>query len=236
LLETGGDVKKISVANAALTGPPGPPGPASTVAGPTGPTGPPGPLGPPGPSDASTLNGYASAVTGQGNLIMRTDANGVAAAIKYGAGSTNLFNNFSDYGGSILFRANINNNIYNQAITASPRTVICNADGTIGTSSSSIRFKENLRPYTDPANKILEIQPYIFDYKLEIQEEDCSNLDGRLNQFGMIAEHFHDAGLNHLVHYGPEGRIDSINYTMLSVELLGVLKNLDARIKDLEKK
>jgi hypothetical protein len=183
--------------------------------------------------DSDRLNGYASDITGQANLIMRTDGNGVAAALKYGAGSTNTFNNFSTYSGTILFRANVAANIYNQSITTSPRTMLCNSDGTMGTSSSSIRFKENLRPYVDPTNKILEIQPYVFDYKLETQEEDCSNLDGRLNQFGMIAEHLHDAGLNHLVHYGPEGRIDSINYMMLSVELLGVIKNQQAVLNDL---
>ena len=206
-----------------------------------GPTGPGGAVGPTGPAgstsyDAGLLNGYASAITGAANTILRTDGSGIAAAVKYGAGSTNSYNNFSDYGGTILFRANVSQNIYTNQISASPRTVLCNSDGTIGTSVSSIRFKENLRPYTDTANRILEIQPYIFDYKLEIQEEDCSDPNGRLNQFGMIAEHLHDAGLNHLVHYGPEERIDSINYQMLSVELLGVIKNLDARIKVLEER
>ena len=185
-------------------------------------------------SDSNLLNGYASNFTGAANTIVRIAGDGVAAAVRWGAAVSNSYNNFTDYNGNILFRANISGNIYGNQISASPRTVLCNADGTIGTSVSSIRFKENLRPYTDPANRILEIQPYIFDYKLEIQEEDCSDPNGRLNQFGMIAEHLHDAGLNHLVHYGPEERIDSINYQMLSVELLGVIKNLDARIKVLE--
>ena len=184
-------------------------------------------------SDSALLNGYASDFTGQANLVMRTDSNGVAAALKYGAGSTNTFNNFSNYSGTILFRANTAGNIYTQAIATSPRAMQCNADGTMGTIASSIRFKENLRPYTDHTNKILEIQPYIFDYKLESQDEDCSDPDGRLNQFGMIAEHLHDAGLNHLVHYGPEGRIDSINYMMLSVELIGVVKNQQTVLNDL---
>jgi hypothetical protein len=225
------------------TGPQGAIGPtgAGGGVGAQGPTGPGGAVGPTGPAgstsyDAGLLNGYASAITGAANTILRTDGNGIAAAVKWGSASTNSYNNFSDYVGTILFRANTSGNIYGNAISASPRTVLCNADGTIGTSVSSIRFKENLRPYTDPANKILELQPYIFDYKLEIQEEDCSDPNGRLNQFGMIAEHLHDAGLNHLVHYGPEERVDSINYQMLSVELLGVIKNLDARIKVLEER
>jgi Chaperone of endosialidase len=219
-----------STGGVGATGPTGVTGDASTIAGPTGATGPTGSTS----YDAGLLNGYASASTGQANLILRTDNAGVAAAKFWGAASSNSYNNFSDYYGTILFRANTTGNIYGNQIASSPRTVLCNADGTIGTSFSSIRFKENLRPYTDPANKILEIQPYIFDYKLETQEADCSDPNGRLNQFGMIAEHLHDAGLNHLVHYGPEERIDSIDYTMLAVELLGVIKNLDARIKVLE--
>jgi hypothetical protein len=225
------------------TGPQGNVGPTGAAGGvgAQGPTGPGGAVGPTGPAgstsyDAGLLNGYASAITGAANTILRTDGNGIAAAVKYGAGSGNSYNNFSDYVGNILFRANVSGNIYGNQISASPRTVLCNSDGTIGTSVSSIRFKENLRPYTDPTNKILEIQPYIFDYKLETQEADCSDPNGRLNQFGMIAEHLHDAGLNHLVHYGPEERVDSINYQMLAVELLGVIKNLDARIKVLEER
>jgi len=224
-----------------LTGGVGATGPTGSTGGvgATGATGPTGGVGATGPAgstsyDAGTLNGYASEITGAANTILRTDGSGVAAAIKWGAGSGNSYNNFSDYVGNILFRANTSGNIYGNQIASSPRTVLCNNDGTIGTSVSSIRFKENLRPYTDPANKILEIQPYIFDYKLETQEADCSDPNSRLNQFGMIAEHLHDAGLNHLVHYGPEERVDSINYQMLAVELLGVIKNLDARIKVLE--
>ena len=225
------------------TGPQGSVGPTGAKGdkgdtGNTGGTGAQGPTGPAGSTsyDAGLLNGYPSDITGAANTILRTDGSGIAAAVKWGAASTNSYNNFTDYYGTTLFRANTSGNIYGNQISASPRTVLCNSDGTIGTSVSSIRFKENLRPYTDTANRILEIQPYIFDYKLEIQEADCSDPNGRLNQFGMIAEHLHDAGLNHLVPYGPEERIDSINYQMLSVELLGVIKNLDARIKVLEER
>ena len=184
--------------------------------------------------NADTLDGYDSGYTGAANLIMRTDGSGIAAAVKYGMASGNTYWNGSDYSGTILFRVNGANNIYYNQISASPRTMLCNNDGTMGTSSSSIRFKENLRPYIDTENKVLELQPYVFDYKLETQEQDCSDPNARLNQFGMIAEHFHEAGLHHLVHYGKDGTIDSINYMMLSVELLGVVKNLDARIKVLE--
>jgi len=37
-----------------------------------------------------------------------------------------------------------------------------------------------------------------------------------------------------LVHYDKDEQCSGINYQMLAVELLGVVKNLDARIKVLE--
>ena len=56
-----GNMKKITIANAALTGPTGPTGPSGTngSAGPTGPTGPDGPTGPTGPTGGFTTNSDA---------------------------------------------------------------------------------------------------------------------------------------------------------------------------------
>ena len=58
--------------------------------------------------------------------------------------------------------------------------------------------------------------------------------ENRYNHFGLIAEDLHDAGLSHLVHYNAEEQPNAVNYTMLSVELLGVVKNLEERIRLLE--
>ena len=54
-----GNMKKITIANAALTGPTGPTGPSGTNgnAGPTGPTGPDGPTGPTGPDGTTGPTG-----------------------------------------------------------------------------------------------------------------------------------------------------------------------------------
>jgi hypothetical protein len=183
-------------------------------------------------SDSALLNGYASTITGLANTVARVDGAGILAGTYFGMGQNNsTYWYATDYANTItIFRAT-NSGVYAQAIT-SGRAVMVNSSGTIGTVASTRRAKENIVPYSDPDNKILNVGAVTFDYKAEvIEEEDRAN---RFNQFGMIAEDLHDAGLNHLVHYDKDEQCSGINYQMLAVELLGVIKNLDARIKVLE--
>ena len=185
-------------------------------------------------SDSNLLNGYASTVTGLANTIARVDGAGILAGTYFGMGQNNATYWYAtDYANTItIFRAT-NSGVYAQAIT-SGRAMQVNSSGTIGTVASTRRAKENIVPYSDPDNKILNVGAVTFDYKEEvIEEEDRAN---RFNQFGMIAEDLHDAGLNHLVHYDKDEQCSGINYQMLAVELLGVIKNLDARIKVLEER
>ena len=159
------------------------------------------------------------------------DGLGILAGTYFGmGGSSSTFWYATTFGGTTIFRAT-SDGVYAQAIS-SPRAVQVNSNGTLGTVASTRRAKENIVPYSDPDNKILNVGAVTFDYKEEvIEEEDRAN---RFNQFGMIAEDLHDAGLNHLVHYDKDEQCSGINYQMLAVELLGVVKNLDARIKVLE--
>lgn len=119
---------------------------------------------------------------------------------------------------------------YTQLIS-SGRTALISSNNSIGTSVSSRRFKENIVEYTDLTKRILNVNPVTFDYKSEHIEEDSQ--DTRFNQFGLIAEDMHDAGLTHLVYYDKIDKPEAINYTMLTVELLGVIKQQENAIKDL---
>lgn len=141
------------------------------------------------------------------------------------------------YFGLSCLRVINSSEVYSQAVSG--RTVLISSNLTLGTSVSSRKFKENIAEYTDLTKRILNVNPVTFDYKSEHIEEDSQ--DTRFNQFGLIAEDMHDAGLNHLVHYDKENKPEAINYTMLAVELLGVIKqqetaitSLTARIEALE--
>jgi len=83
--------------------------------------------------------------------------------------------------------------------------------------SSSRRYKTNLQSV--PPNryhKLLGLNSYFFNYK----ETGASG-------FGMMAEDLHDLGYRELVIYDSLGRPDNIDYKLLSVALLGVIKNLN---------
>lgn len=235
-----------STATISFTIPQGPTGPQGAIGptGPTGatggtgaqgPTGPAGAVGPTGPAgstsyDAGTLNGYASAFTGAANTIARTDGSGILAAVRFGMAQTNVtYWIASTYTGTNIARFT-DTGAYDQVVSG--RTLIVNSNQTIGTTSSSRRYKENIVPYSDPDNKILTVGAAKFDYKRSVLEEDCPE-DGVLDQFGMIAEELHDAGLTHLVFYNKEGQPEAIAYEKISVELLEVVKKQQATINNL---
>ena len=147
----------------------------------------------------------------------------------FSASSAGTWRAGSNDGFTVLFSVG-SQGVYSQSVTG--RAVNASSGNALGTTSSTRRKKENIVPYVDEENKILSISPVTFDYKtgVLIPEQESE----RFNHFGMVAEDLHDAGLNHLVHYDAEGQCDGIDYAMLSVELLGVIKNLETRIKNLE--
>lgn len=114
--------------------------------------------------------------------------------------------------------------------TASGTPIIIDGNGNLRkSSSSSRRFKENIKNYSE-TDAVLSLSPVTFDYKLGVLDKDLN----RTGHFGLIAEDVHDAGLGHLVRYDNNGTVESVHYDLLSVELLGVVKRLLARIEALE--
>lgn len=114
--------------------------------------------------------------------------------------------------------------------TASGTPIIIDGNGNLRkSSSSSRRFKENIKNYSE-TDSVLSLSPVTFDYKLGVLDKDLN----RTGHFGLIAEDVHDAGLGHLVRYDNNGAVESVHYDLLAVELLGVIKRLSARIEALE--
>jgi len=80
-------------------------------------------------------------------------------------------------------------------------------------SSSSARYKEDIRPLQDDFNRILQAQCRSFVFKESNEDE-----------IGFIAEEFAALGLDNLVIY-REGRPDGIKYDKVPLYLLEVLKD-----------
>jgi hypothetical protein len=93
-------------------------------------------------------------------------------------------------------------------------------------SSSSQRYKDNIRDWQVPAAAVLELQPKKFTWKpgtVQAGEEDT----------GLIAEEVAKS-VPDLVAYDESGRIESVKYDKLSLYLLGVAKEQQKQIEELK--
>ena len=106
----------------------------------------------------------------------------------------------------------------------------------LGKNTSSLRYKQNVRPYSvDPA-KVLQLEPKIFDRKpvrvpaSEGMEGPDQMVPGATDEYGLIAEEVHELVPEIVVWY--EGEIDGIRYDLLALALLDVAKDQDAQLKE----
>ena len=90
--------------------------------------------------------------------------------------------------------------------------------------SSSEKYKDDIRPFKDDFYKIMQMEPKSFIDKVT-QERNI----------GYIAEELDELGLEYLVGY-KDGEPDFINYELISIYLLEIIKDQQKRIETLEEK
>lgn len=110
-------------------------------------------------------------------------------------------------------------------VNADAIAVLVDSAGQLGTVSSSIRFKENVKDMGDVSSAILKLRPVTFNYK----SHDVKSI-----QYGLIAEEVEKV-IPRLVVY-DEGRPSSVKYQDLPALLLNEIQKLNKRIEQLEKK
>jgi hypothetical protein len=109
---------------------------------------------------------------------------------------------------------------------------VLTSDGTAGltdwaSTSSSERYKENIRGMELDSSKIYDLTPKSFDY-----------IDGHVSllggtTFGYIAEEVEKV-LPEVIQYNKEGQPDSLHYQLLTVLLVEEIKKLKTRLENLE--
>ena len=194
-------------------------------------------------SDASLLGGAASSEASTASTIARRDSSGSLSATGFVTSNTVQSGDFLATDATAQFYSNttftyIGNNcarvtnaetVYTQLVAG--RAMYVSVNGTLGNLTSSRRYKENIVEYHDASNKLLNVSAATFDYRIGLLPED--EQEERYNQFGLIAEDLHDAGLAHLVYYNAEGQPDAVDYTKIAVELLGIVKKQQAVLNEL---
>jgi hypothetical protein len=98
------------------------------------------------------------------------------------------------------------------ATSASGTAVFINSDGRLGTTTSSLRFKEDINPMNKASEAVLALKPVTFRYKKEIDSAGRS-------QFGLVAE---DVEKVHpgLVVRDKEGKPYGVRYDAVNAMLL----------------
>jgi Chaperone of endosialidase len=98
------------------------------------------------------------------------------------------------------------------ATTSGGLAVYVNSDGKLGTLTSSLRFKDEIKPMDKASEAILALRPVTFRYKKEIDPQG-------IPQFGLVAEEVEKINPA-LVARDAEGKVYTVRYEAVNAMLL----------------
>jgi hypothetical protein len=104
--------------------------------------------------------------------------------------------------------------------SASGVAVLVNAQGKLGTTTSSRRFKQDIESLTDVQRTVQALRPVRFLYRPEFDD------GGHVPQYGLIAEEVADVAPD-LVVRGADGQPDTVRYHFLPPLLLAEVQRLE---------
>jgi len=158
-------------------------------------------------------SGFANTAIGSGALGDVTTGGG-NIALGLGAG-----NNITTANNVICIGAdgnNVSNSCYIGEIFGSTSSngtaVFINSNGRLGTTTSSRRFKEDIKPMAQASEALLALKPVTFHYKKEIDPTGTS-------QFGLVAEEVANVNPD-LVVRDKKGKPYSVRYDQVNAMLL----------------
>jgi ribosomal protein S8 len=123
---------------------------------------------------------------------------------------------------------------YNQTVGSAANTYI-HSDGSLQRSTSSLKYKKNVKDAIHGLKEVLQIRPITYESKNELESGKVFG--------GLIAEEIDAIGLKEFVQYAQDGTPDAIAYgNMVSLltkaiqEQQTIINDLKARIEALEAK
>jgi hypothetical protein len=114
----------------------------------------------------------------------------------------------------------------NGATASGGTAVFINANGQLGTLTSSARFKDNIKPMDKASEAILALKPVTFHYKQEI---DANGIP----QFGLVAEDVAKVNPDLIVR-DKEGKPYSVRYEAVNAMLLNEFLKEHRKVEKLE--
>ena len=179
-------------------------------------------------------NALRNLTTGNVNLAV-----GSPAGINFTSGDFNIFLG-SDAGSGVTTASNVicigaaGNNVSGSCFidhifngTSSGGVgVFVNSNGRLGTSTSSRRFKENIKPMGKASEAILQLKPVSFRYKTELDAD-------RIPQFGLVAEEVEKVNPDLIVR-DKDGKPYSVRYEQVNAMLLNEFLKEHKKVQELE--
>lgn len=168
-------------------------------------------------------------VVNDGSYYMKFDGNELSSYTSGGSGAT-LFLNGSGSDGAVTLGSGGGDvrapNAYGRVYAGSIALRIGD-NGTLATSTSSRRFKQNIEPMLFDIDSVLSMEPKQFKY-IALVDEMGEN-DAPLS-VGFIAEDAVDAGLNEFVHYDANGEVFAFDYANYVIALQAVARYQSSQI------
>jgi hypothetical protein len=160
--------------------------------------------------------------TGIGNVALGTDT-----GFNQTTGNRNVYIGFNMAG-----VAGENDSCYISGIfgqtSSGGSPVFINSNGKLGTTTSSLRFKEDIKPMNGASEALFDLKPVTFHYKEEIDPQGTA-------QFGLIAEDVEKVNPD-LVVRDAEGKVNTVRYEQINAMLLNeFLKEHKAFVEEQDK-
>jgi hypothetical protein len=112
-------------------------------------------------------------------------------------------------------------------VAMSGSVMVIDSSGKLGVTTSSARFKDDVKPMDKASQAILALEPVTFRYKEEIDPEG-------IRQFGLIAEEVERVN-PHLVVRDKEGKPFSVRYEAVNAMLLNEFLKEHQTVQELKK-
>jgi hypothetical protein len=104
---------------------------------------------------------------------------------------------------------------------------------TVNATSSSVKYKKNITRYSlENPQKLLELS--LVKYKYKNSKRFNHEIAGREWIYGYLAEEVRDLGLGEVVTFDRDGDVDGIQYDMLSIYVIELLKQQQGQIESLQ--
>lgn len=145
-----------------------------------------------------------------------------AMVIKQSNNSTNLFLVRDD---GLIQTGTASGSPYNNTSGAAANVVV-NSSGTLERSTSSLKYKTDVKDYDKGLSEVLKMRP-VYYKSINEREKD-------LQFAGLIAEEIHDLGLTEFVQYAEDGTPDALAYQNMVALLTKAIQEQQAQIEELK--